>query len=463
MKEYFQPYKIIADHLYFYFKGYKYSGKGLIKWIPKSGFELDIMFTQPRIRSSSIEVRSFKIPEKSDYSSIRAWTDCLGWVLVPDINFSRLEMEITSSHISLRFQRIIACENDHYITRGESWWGTSLYRVKSSSRFRDAVEVSTSIKGEVIRLEGKNGFFHEEDETRLVGYFIESEYLYLSWKLSKSRYSKIKAWNWPLGLQKALAIWLGENCQLLVREMRRDGKKIRETRSEEDISSLGHLSFFGDANIQKKVILNLADFFCESRTESSVCNLIFEQVLEASKQVTQSSQELLVATTLEAAMRTLYNYPTNRQDSSRGLVSKTLKGRFKSDYLSNDWRKPCAKAIAAFDRLRTRNAHPDWLSDLGRVESVQEKSQALDDLTFLCRFYGYMILALSGFRNLMPDFPEPYQSWGPIAFVYSEPSNTVPEEMYSFPRFSQDDSRYSRMMTMRKFFIERSKNYFSSN
>lgn len=463
MKEYFKPYKIIADYLYFYFREYKYSGKGLIKWVPKSGFELDIMFTQPRIRSSSIEFRSFKIPEKSDYSSIRAWTDCLGWVLIPDINFSRLEMELISSHISLRFQRIIACENDHYLTRGESWWGTSLYRIKSSSRFQDAVEISTSIKGEVIRLEGKNGFFYEEDETRLVGYFIESEYFYLSWKLSKTKYSKTKAWNWSLGFQNALSIWLGENCQLLIREMRRDGKKIRETRSEEDIINLDYLSLFGNANVQNKVILDLADFFCEIRTEKSVCNLIFEQLLEASKQVTQSSQELLVATILEAAMRTLYNYPTNRQDSSRGLVANTLKSKFKADYLSNDWRKPCNQAIDAFNRLRTRNAHPDWFSDLGRTESVQEKSQALDDLIFLCRFYGYMILALSGFKNLKPDFPESYQNWGPTAFVYSEPNNSVPEELYSFPKFSQGDSRYSRMMIMRRFFMERSRNYFSSN
>lgn len=461
MHDYFKTKKIIADHLYFYFKGFRYSGKGIIKWIPKSGFEIEVMFTQSRVRSNSIEFRSFKIPEDSDYASIRAWTDSFGWILIPDINFSRLEIEIISSHVSIKFHRIIICENDNYPRKSENWQGTSLYRVKSKSRFQDAVEVSTSIKGELLRLEGKNGFFYEEDGIKLIGYFLEDEYFQISWKLPKARYSKQKAWDWSLGFQDALRIWLGETCQLLSREIRREGKKITEIRDEYEISSLGLLSFFGNAPIQNKLILHLADFFCEPKKERIVCYAIFEQILEASKQKLQDSQELLVATTLEAIIRTLYEYPVSRKDSSRGLVEQTLKGKFKAEYFSNDWRKPCQDAIDAFNRLRTRNAHPDWLSDLGNLKSTEEKAQALDDLIFLCHFYGYMILALSGLRVLTPTFPESYQKWSPTVIVYSESESAAPEELASFPKIAQESSRYAKMMSMRRFFVERSRTYLS--
>jgi len=44
--------------------------------------------------------------------------------------------------------------------------------------------------------------------------------------------------------------------------------------------------------------------------------------------------------------------------------------------------------------------------------------KSLDDMIFLSRFYGYMILALAGFRDLKPDFPKPHSEWSPAIKIY---------------------------------------------
>jgi hypothetical protein len=56
-------------------------------------------------------------------------------------------------------------------------------------------------------------------------------------------------------------------------------------------------------------------------------------------------------------------------------------------------------------RLRHRNAHPDWLTTPNGVLSKEELKESTKDLIFLSRFYGYMILALAGFKEVEPLFP----------------------------------------------------------
>lgn len=39
----------------------------------------------------------------------------------------------------------------------------------------------------------------------------------------------------------------------------------------------------------------------------------------------------------------------------------------------------------------------------------------------LSRFYGYMILALAGFKDLEPKFPIPFNKWGAIMTMETKP------------------------------------------
>ncbi len=72
------------------------------------------------------------------------------------------------------------------------------------------------------------------------------------------------------------------------------------------------------------------------------------------------------------------------------------------------------EVMKAHTYLRDRNAHPDWLFKQGGALSKEETEKALDNMIFLSRFYGYMILTLAGFKNLEPKFPQPHKEQSPL-------------------------------------------------
>lgn len=78
---------------------------------------------------------------------------------------------------------------------------------------------------------------------------------------------------------------------------------------------------------------------------------------------------------------------------------------FKKKYFSEKWSPACESALKVYARLRHRNAHPDWLTTPNGVLSKEELKQSTKDLVLLSRFYGYMILALAGFKDLESLFP----------------------------------------------------------
>ncbi|MEO1006480.1 MAG: hypothetical protein AAFW67_11655, partial [Cyanobacteria bacterium J06638_38] len=99
-------------------------------------------------------------------------------------------------------------------------------------------------------------------------------------------------------------------------------------------------------------------------------------------------------------------------------IDRALK-RFREKYWSREWKKVCRKVLKTHRSLRHRNAHPDWLFEQTGYLSDEQKRQSLDDMIFLCRFYGYMILTLTGAKNLKPDFPASHQAWQPAYVVMS--------------------------------------------
>ena len=152
--------------------------------------------------------------------------------------------------------------------------------------------------------------------------------------------------------------------------------------------------------------------------------MIYQQIFDASQQITMGARELLTATILEAALRTIYDQPFNRECNSRKDkfdLSNKLK-KFREDYLSTNielgrkWKSNHKQIIQTHRRLRDRNAHPDWIqSEGGGLSNVME--EAVNDLIFLTSFYGYMILALAGVKDLYPRFPVPFSQWEPILTI----------------------------------------------
>lgn len=451
MISYLKPLKVVADSLYFYFKGYKYSGRGVINWKPDSGFHIEAFLDNSLKTARQIELGRLRIPQPSDYCSIRIWHSNFGWALIPNVNMSCFEMALLQKNLSFKFNRLLLCEPFSSDSDSSFWKGSALYHLRSRNMFQDSVVERTFVGEELVKFKQTSGFRYESNGAKLIGRFIDDDHFQLSWELDKQRYSKSMSWRWSVGFQHAMSIWLGETIRLIQRTTLRDTYKITEIIKEERTDKLGSfLSLFGNAPVQNELVFHLACFMASEHKNTVVCRSMFDQIIEANNQRLQNSQELLVATVLEATMRTLYNYPANSKDTT-GLVNSLLKGKFKSDYLSNDWRKPCARALEAFKRLRIRNAHPDWLASIDPLSPEVNRVKAIDDITYLCRFYGYMILALAGFRELQPEFPEPHQDWQPAATITPDP-NAVPHDIPSpFDGLSENSSRHEKMIAKRNF------------
>ncbi|MDB9494311.1 hypothetical protein PN441_06935 [Spirulina major CS-329] len=435
ISEYFKAQKIITGHLYFYVKGQKYQGRGFIQWEPNDGFILDAFLDKIKNHDNqSSDIGKVKIPKKSDYCSIRIQTSN-GWMLIPDIYISdQLKLGLLQRNLSLSFNRIFICDLCLPIFNNDTepkWYGSALYRIEDDSFFGDPVTVTTKLENQLIEQLGKTGLLYEESNIKLKGYFLKKGYFHLHWILSQKSYSKSESWNWPIGLQEALRILCGETVQILQRQVRRATKKIIEVRTEQEYKDLGLFAFFDNqyfkSDQRTKIIVYVSNFFCRKKEFHEICTRIFFQILEASEQQLQSSQELFVATTLEAIIRTIYDLPVTKKDNSKGLVEQYLNGKFKGSYFLNEsnrefrkeWKEFCECAIEAFQRLRTRNAHPDWLIHTNSLDVDSNKEQALNDMIYLCRFYGHIILALTGFKLLRPNPPTPHQNWGAVATFFS--------------------------------------------
>ncbi len=133
--------------------------------------------------------------------------------------------------------------------------------------------------------------------------------------------------------------------------------------------------------------------------------------MEASRQQSQQAQELLLATVLEAALRSIDERPFTPKKDNSWNVGKSLENFFNKYLSSEEWKGIRKQVMEAHCYLRDRNAHPDWLFNQGGSLSEDEKTKSLNSMILLSRFYGYMILALAGFKNLQPNFPTPHQTW----------------------------------------------------
>lgn len=127
-----------------------------------------------------------------------------------------------------------------------------------------------------------------------------------------------------------------------------------------------------------------------------VARVVMSQLLDAERQHSLGSSELLVALLLEGVVPTLGNAPFvewapfNPEPTLMALRSS----RFPSVSESQ-----CQAALAARKRLRHRNAHPEWLTADQRL-ATPAITQSFEDMSSLSWLYGRIILEASGVQAL---------------------------------------------------------------
>jgi hypothetical protein len=267
---------------------------------------------------------------------------------------------------------------------------------------------------------------HYDSETGLsvIGYQKENKYIELNWSLPIENWTKTESWEFARGLQYSISALAGQALELKYREVYRANRTIREVSLNREPISLSKIFRPFDFDfLDKNNIIDLASFFVKGQNKADIAEQMFFQLADASQQRTRQGQELLLSTILEAALRSIYNFPFERGKKKRSDSFKLdqLLAKFCDEYLisSEDtkysWTMVLSKVADSHRQLRHRNAHPDWLSARGGAYSKDELEQSTNDMIFLSRFYGYMIMGLANFKPEKPIFPAPVAEWKPMA------------------------------------------------
>jgi len=415
MTNYFEPIDHIVNEVAFEYLGGLYRGPGILKWRPQKGFKLEA-FLQ---REGPPPPKEISIPhvfliKDSDLCSIRLrlWPSG-SFAIAPSVPLSaKLGPFDLLAHgwISINLPHVIFLARTSYSKR-DRWIGSASYRIAGISRFFEPVTHKTLIEDYEIQSGHTFAGIRVDEKDRIINGLLgeDKKTLELHWSFSRDRFSKKYSWRWGEAAAEALSILFGQTVWMVKREMYRDNRSYSEVIKYGDTHDLDYLAFFHPMSITKQQFLEMTDFIARDNPHTQTCHNIFNQMLASSKQNTRQAQELLISTVLEAALRTVDNHPFKEGDQSWNIRSSMES--FLNQYLTTEWKESCEKALEARKRLRHRNAHPDWLYFEGGALSDEEREKSLDDMIFLSKFYGYMILALVGFKGIEPKFPKPHKDW----------------------------------------------------
>jgi len=407
--DFFEEQELVIDKVQFEYLEGKYTGKGILTWNPDKGFNLQSFVTRHGPSMLSESFGGPRMIRKSDLKTIRMIPRRYKrWIIAPNIKlFERWDIRM-EDRLSININTVIFSSPSK--EKPEKYTGRGLYYgIGKNIVLPDSVEKAIILGNWSMGESAMEGIVLDEPEYQLVsGRRIRDKYLELIWGLDASYWKRSHSWIWPQAAAYALSILTGESVQLLCREVNRGSRIYVEMRRPREISSLGILSpFKATYPLDKIRFANLVEFFTKNSIEAKVCRHIFYQMLEASSQKSWQACELLLSSILEATLRTLQKKPYHpwKRKGRRIDIKQNLR-KFCQQYHTSQLVPFCNKAHEVWERIRHRNAHPDWLYLETEPISDEWKSESLKDMVFLSRFYGYMILTLSGQRDFTPDFPQ---------------------------------------------------------
>lgn len=420
MQEYSQESSWAVDHVRFECLRGSYRGRGRLSWNPGRGFHLDAYLARSgAVLPSTIEFGKIRVSTESDLHAIRMNLEEWGCAISPQVSLGdHLELA-ARGRLDIVFPSILFYRALPHRTDPDKHYGSALFEVGKNVMFPDPLVNEVRLAERVIEQNHtRGGIAYNDDSLEISGHFVSENQVRLHWALNSSGWSRNDAWNYAEGAQAALSFLSGRTVRLLERTTKRGAREFIERRREPELVQLGILSLpprsaRGPYQIDKRAFVELARFFTQGRrsTPVVVCRQILAQMAEASQQNTRAGQELLCANILDAALRTLIaGKPYDIKDGKTKI--KANMNVFRQKYFSSkEWKRQCDRALDAYNKLRHRHAHPDWLTTTGGGLSDGGLEQSLDHMIFLAWFYGYMILSIAGFKELEPKFPGPHREW----------------------------------------------------
>lgn len=434
--KYLDKQEYYVDSFWFRHKGVAFQGSGVLTWSPENGFHLMAKIFEGN-RPNIVEARSIEIakPLRIMLKISTTWGKTIA--MTPNLYLRDSDLHFNRS-LTINFGRAVFFHHSNAENESmrENWFGSAIFEVNQSLIFPDAIHKDVKLGdkpfGESF---SRTGFYYlGNNKEDISGEIEENKYIHLNWSLPKANWSKGKSWQFAEALQDALSITSGSIARLRFHEAYRGHRIAKEYNANETPISLGLIFRFFDFDIlPKEVVGSLAFFLAEKTEREFIIRKMFWQTVDASKQNSDGGRALLLSTVLEASLRTLYKLPyvPNRPSHKDPFKIQEKLKQFQVDYLSGKyelkWKKKIEEIIEAYKHLRHRYAHPDWVTTQDGMQSDLEIEQSINDMIMLSRFYGHMILALSGIKDLEPKFPVPFSNWKPI-MTMERMSEKVKEE-----------------------------------
>jgi hypothetical protein len=427
VRDYFKKTEYVLERLWFDYLGSRYEGRGIMTWNPDEGFHVEAFLDRHgSALPKEIPLGKVGIPRKSEICSIRMKPHGFDWAIAPNARLIDRDDILWQNRLSINLNRVIFSKSE-ISNQNLDWHGTALYETKRQPILPNYVKSEVWLNNQKIEwsVDPLGIWYEDEQNQRIAGRLIDDRHLKLHWKLSKSLWSKTDSWQWSEAAQDALSIWFGETIWLLQREVQRANQRYIEVKKRGNLDSVGLLSpFDSQSRLDENLFISLTEFLVRNERDpvrkgrdSTICRNIFKQMLEASRQQTWQATELLLSTILEAALRSIDEQPFRIKKKKDSFDLGRSLTQFFENYLSDKWIAFHTEVMKAHNNLRNRNAHPDWLFSQGGYLSEEEMEKSLDDMIFLSRFYGYMILALAGFKELEPRFPSSHKEWKPLMTI----------------------------------------------
>lgn len=284
---------------------------------------------------------------------------------------------------------------------GERHQSKTVFRVTPKLHLPDRLEQKVSLDGDTVQeTYSAKGLAFKTDSLTLRSWINQQGDLECYASLLKSKWKDYQAWRVPKALETALALCCGEHPVLFQSERNKCNRRFQEVWKEDEVVKFSVLSPIKvDPVIDKDVFLHLFQSLIKDHDVLNLAHQLCLQLREAMKQDSGAAMELLFATCLEGFLRTLSGNPFHENKKKLSLQNEL--GKFGKKFrLPDEWKAISDEGIAAHDRIRHRNAHPDWLMSRDGYLSEERLTQTTDDLIKLARLYGFMVLAVTGFKEL---------------------------------------------------------------
>jgi hypothetical protein len=399
--EYLRKTEWVLDDACFAYLGGLYRGRGLLTWQPDTGFHLEAFVTRsgPPMRAQ-VKFWEVRLTTRQDRTSIRMRIQHGGRALAVVTLTDRLDV-VMNGRLSCALGAVhFMMPLPEAARSAKRWSGSALIELGRSVHWPDRIVSTVQLEGQTIGESfERKGLFHETHTLSVRGQENEGR-LDLHWSMDKTTHRRADAWRWARAFRDALSIEVGCFLPLLEREVLAFPSQHTERIKAGKAVALHPFQPLEDDRVDKSRLFSLTDFFMKDSLEARICRKLFDRMVRASQQARWDDTELILSTALEGALRALEGVPS----SDRKWRLGTSLVRFREKYLSPAWRPFCKRAITAFEHLRHSTAHPDWIVDKMALTAEAERSASFNDLRFLSRFYGYMILALAGVQILQPVF-----------------------------------------------------------